>query len=562
MANHSEAHAPHPFEQAVLDVLSASGWRRVTDLAHVQGGRSATFEHEGESLFLLISPRVRSASGVNDVTAGAQVIAGALDLGVYARIIFATAAEVPTDFGPALARVGVELWTPTDLARLRHVSRAPDPARLPALLRVRRLEVTGFRGFHALDLPLPGTGPLVIAGPNGVGKSSVLAAIGLCLSWLPALVADPAAAGARPRSSDVNHGADGCAARLSVSTSEPDGPARDTGDGAGLDVAWRVVADGGDAAEIDEIRLRAQAYGEALHRDRDACLPMVMHYPVHRALVDMPEWHDEDTPWEDQLDAWRGAFDWDLHRGFHAFFRWFRAREDLENQRRLEAPGHRDAGLEAVRRAVGQLMGGYTGLQVDREAQTLTLSKQVHGGSPVHLQVEQLSDGEKTLLALTGDVARRLSLLNPGLPDPLLGGGVVLIDEIELHLHPGWQRTVVGRLQDVFPNLQLILTTHSPVVLSHVPTDNIVLLAARDGLLVAERPLGGFGWDSNRILDVLMDVPERPSQYKERLAAVGRLLDDERLDEATRLLAALTNELGRYDGEVMRLQAILDFLED
>lgn len=89
------------------------------------------------------------------------------------------------------------------------------------------------------------------------------------------------------------------------------------------------------------------------------------------------------------------------------------------------------------------------------------------------VSAQQLSQGEKSLLSLIGDLTRRLVLLNPSRENPLEGEGIVLIDEIDLHLHPSWQQTVIINLQNTFPNLQLIVTTHSPQVLSTVYSRSI-----------------------------------------------------------------------------------------
>jgi predicted ATP-binding protein involved in virulence len=96
------------------------------------------------------------------------------------------------------------------------------------------------------------------------------------------------------------------------------------------------------------------------------------------------------------------------------------------------------------------------------------------------LIINQLSDGEKCLLAMVGDLARRLAIANPSLPDPLQGSGVVLIDEIELHLHPKWQREIIPALTRTFPNCQFIVTTHSPQVISQVKPEGIYILERTD----------------------------------------------------------------------------------
>ncbi|WP_336716728.1 AAA family ATPase [Pantoea ananatis] len=94
----------------------------------------------------------------------------------------------------------------------------------------------------------------------------------------------------------------------------------------------------------------------------------------------------------------------------------------------------------------------------------------------IELDAQQLSQGEKTILTLVGDLARRLSLLNPMLENPFEGRGIVLIDEIDLHLHPNWQQQIIERLLTTFPNLQFIISTHSPQVISTVPERCIRIL--------------------------------------------------------------------------------------
>ncbi|MEQ4740849.1 AAA family ATPase [Klebsiella michiganensis] len=92
------------------------------------------------------------------------------------------------------------------------------------------------------------------------------------------------------------------------------------------------------------------------------------------------------------------------------------------------------------------------------------------------LDAQQLSQGEKTILTLVGDLTRRLVLLNPKLNNPLQGKGIVLIDEVDLHLHPSWQQSIIEKLQYTFPNVQFIITTHSPQVVSTVPSKCLRIL--------------------------------------------------------------------------------------
>jgi predicted ATP-binding protein involved in virulence len=147
----------------------------------------------------------------------------------------------------------------------------------------------------------------------------------------------------------------------------------------------------------------------------------------------------------------------------------------------------------------------------------------------VPLDVRQLSDGERGLLALILDLARRLSQANPGLQDPVKQGeAVVLIDELDLHLHPNWQRTIVERLTHLFPRCQFIATTHSPQVVAAVEPDQVLLLTTA-GVVRPDRTLG---MDSNWILRHLMEADDRPAGATEAIQAVESLIKKDTFKKA------------------------------
>ena len=116
--------------------------------------------------------------------------------------------------------------------------------------------------------------------------------------------------------------------------------------------------------------------------------------------------------------------------------------------------------------------------------------------------LHQFSDGQRVLFGLLGDITRRLMLLNPVADDPLLGNGVVLIDEVELHLHPSWQQKIILILRESFPNIQFIVTTHSPHVLSTVDKKEIRIIKNN---LVEQPNFQTKGVTSATILEQIMD---------------------------------------------------------
>jgi predicted ATP-binding protein involved in virulence len=198
----------------------------------------------------------------------------------------------------------------------------------------------------------------------------------------------------------------------------------------------------------------------------DFGIPLVLCYPVNRSVLDISlDLSDtlNSTPLKAFDDSLTGT-----QVGFDEFFRWFRSLEDLENEERRDAPEYRDHRLEAVRKALPKFMPEFTNLRIRRSPLRMTVFKQ-----DKKLIINQLSDGEKCLLAMVSDLARRLAIANPGLSDPLQGEGIILIDEIELHFHPQWQRGILPTLSSTFPNCQFIVSTHSPQIVSDVQPDAI-----------------------------------------------------------------------------------------
>ena len=129
--------------------------------------------------------------------------------------------------------------------------------------------------------------------------------------------------------------------------------------------------------------------------------------------------------------------------------------------------------------------------------------------------MNELSGGYRTLLALVADLARRMAIGNPHLDDPLKSEAIVLIDEVELHLHPEWQQHVLSDLRATFPNTQFIVSTHSPQVLTTVRPDQIIELKRIPFGVAANRPSGPtYGAEAGEVLEGVMRVRERPENIE------------------------------------------------
>ena len=219
----------------------------------------------------------------------------------------------------------------------------------------------------------------------------------------------------------------------------------------------------------------------------------------------------------------------------------------------LNVESNRQA-LEALETAVRRLLPGYSNLHLGgADGRKLLIDR--HGET---LAVRHLSHGERSILAVVLDLTRRLGTANPGVMDPAgEAGAVVLIDEIDLHLHPNWQRQVASKLTTTFPCCQFIATTHSPQVIGEIGHDRIQVIGD-DG---AYSPTHSFGVDSSRILEEVMEAEPRNREVKGLLSHASDFIDRERFKEARELLGKLSERLGSNDADVIGLGTLLDFLE-
>ena len=158
---------------------------------------------------------------------------------------------------------------------------------------------------------------------------------------------------------------------------------------------------------------------------------------------------------------------------------------------------------------------------------------------------------------MIGDIARRMAIANPLRENPLEGEGVILIDEIDLHLHPKWQRLVVPSLKKVFPNCQFLISTHSPHVITHVQTENLFLLnMTKDGLEFL-RPSDSYGKTVERVLEDLMGLETtRPDDVMNGLRKIYERIDSGDLAGAKNSIETLQERIGE-DPELVKATVLI-----
>ena len=233
------------------------------------------------------------------------------------------------------------------------------------------------------------------------------------------------------------------------------------------------------------------------------------------------------------------------------FEAWMRVQRALSSER----PAAKRV-LAAFEEAVARFLPGYKNLRLGGESPSGSFLL-IDCGTTT-LPVRLLSDGERGVLAMVLDLTRRFAQANPAMEDPASEAeAVVLIDEIELHLHPKWQRQIVHKLRTTFPLCQFIATTHSPQVIGEVEGDRIQIIA--DGEVYS--PTHSFGVDSSRVLEEILDVAPRAREIQTLLTSVSREVSKQRYEKARRLLAQLVERLGENDPEVTRIRTLLGLIE-
>jgi predicted ATP-binding protein involved in virulence len=278
--------------------------------------------------------------------------------------------------------------------------------------------------------------------------------------------------------------------------------------------------------------------------------PLFACYPADRkwgATLRGSDWQAAMTSQPSRSEAY---LHWsDASTKLASLVNWFVREELISLQKKHETPD-----LKLVKQAMLSAIEGASALQFDIEQGQIYVTFSQGGLRTLN----ELSAGQKSMLAMIGDLAIRATRLNGIISgDDVLRetSGVVLIDELDLHLHPKWQRKIVHLLKDTFPKLQFIATSHSPQILGELPPEQIFILANGQ----AGHPAESFGRDTNYILQEVMDAPARNPKTAEALDKIRTLIDEEDYDEARKQIDQLRNEIGP-DGDLIQAELLMQRL--
>lgn len=416
---------------------------------------------------------------------------------------------------------------------------------------LEQLTLANFRGFEQIDLAFDFR-LTVIAGVNGVGKSGVLHALTVLFSRS---LVEFTPSTAKPTSftdDDINHGKPSLEAsaiftvvdqRCHISVQR----IRDGAAGGDKPVLLleNVRTEFSRTGNLDAAKTETQRVLRRLKDRPDH--PLVIFFSPRRQLPGKPKTLPKPTPFAPK-EAYQFALE-DRDVTLREFMHWFRAQE-------LSTHPQAPLVLARLREVMTTFLPEFRNLRIETSPLRLLVDK---GGIP--LTLNQLSDGERGMLAILFDITRRLAIANPESNDPVADGqAIVLIDEIELHLHPLWQRRVLKRFADTFACCQFIVTSHSPLVLGEVEGAAIRFLYRDQGKVMSWTPKHARGLDFNRILEDLMGVESRDPETLAKLHQLAKAIDREDFEKSRIMIAQLQEQIGD-DADLLRSKALMAFLE-
>ena len=315
-----------------------------------------------------------------------------------------------------------------------------------------------------------------------------------------------------------------------------------------------------DAAELTDIAKEVQ--NRIMTGDKSLILPLVSYYGTGRLYAQKKEKRNIQSLTEFKRQV--GYVDcMAAESNEKLMLNWFQMQtlKSLQEQQKtgiLDKPMLLKTVEKAICKCFERISGSKnTRVFFDLDTHKLVLEFENEDGNAQKFAMDEMSDGYKNTLSMIADIAYRMAVLNPVLGDMVLEKtpGVVLIDEIDLHLHPQWQQTILSDLNAIFPNVQFVVSSHAPAVINSVPREQIRILDKGTVYMPAAQT---YGRDANSILREVMKVSERPDDIKKRLELFYTCMDQNKYEEADRILTEIENIVGTTDPDIAAARTSLD----
>lgn len=315
-----------------------------------------------------------------------------------------------------------------------------------------------------------------------------------------------------------------------------------------------------DAGELTALAKKAQ--NQIMTGDKSLVLPLISYYGTGRLYAQKKEKRNLKSLTEFKRQV--GYVDCvAAESNEKLMLNWFQMQtlKSLQEQQKtgiLERPLLLKTVEKAICRSFERISGARNvSLFFDLDTHRLVLEFETADGNAQKFAMDEMSDGYKNTLSMIGDIAYRMAVLNSTLGDQVLEKtpGVVLIDEIDLHLHPQWQQTILSDLHAIFPEVQFIVSSHAPAVINSVRREQIRILDHGEIYMPAAQT---YGRDANSILREVMKVLERPADIKQRMDLFYAYMDENNYKEADKVLMEMEAIVGTTDPDIAAARTSLD----
>lgn len=424
---------------------------------------------------------------------------------------------------------------------------------------IRSIDLKNYRRFEALHVSFDDYLNVVV-GNNGVGKTTLLDGCAVAVSSLLEKMEDSQSCGIRKGDAHCITVQKGSAA---IRQGQYPVSIESRGSLNGHPYCWsrELSSDKSKMTRkgAQSIILAGQELQRRISAGDDVVLPVLAYYDANRFAVKRAGGSlsgDSGSYLASRTKAYSDAFDASINE--KQTLTWMRNMTLWELQSGLKSPE-----LACVMRAFANCYSSAADVSgaeayFDLQLQDVAVRFKPETGETVVETASSMSDGYRSASLMFADIARRMAQLNPQLgEDSCLGPGIVLIDEVDLHLHPKWQARILRDLHSAFPAVQFIVTTHAPIVISSVEASCLRILTS-DG--VTSQGTETYGGNIARVLKTVMGVDERPADVRERFNAFYEDLDAEQYEAAEAELNVLIDLVGSSDTEVVAAQTAL-FLE-
>ena len=443
---------------------------------------------------------------------------------------------------------------------------------------IKNLKIENFRGFQAKQSLSFSSRLNVFLGVNGAGKSSILDLIAIFLNQFT------------NKLSDIN--IDFKIKDLDININEKE-TINSISIGAPLisnidiitnekyhKLSWFVGNDlyntneqrVEDNISIKEINKRLDTYigyyKDFIHKNPKLNIPIFKYFQAQRITEGIRNKPKPKRYLTEQLIAYNDAFNISLN--FNEFITWFIEEENIENREKIKRKdfNYQIPNLQIIRNAIKIFFenfkdANYNNFRIEDRTKMTKISEKsslVINKDGATYNLKQLSDGEKILILMVSDIASKLATTNPNDKNALkTGKGIVLIDEIDLHLHVAWQRAIIPALLETFKSVQFFITTHSPQVLGSIDKDNIFTLK---DFKITKLNTYTKGRDTNSILRDVYEFSEREEYYKNEIKSLYNYIYQNDKINAKKQLDKLTNLWGDTDREIVRANMYYEDLID